>query len=210
MSVTQLVLDALADEGLATILESQQSRCALRAVSARWREVVEKRFPICHFSPPEGRFFIVDFEVNNARTMSKQLYCAKFGNTDSLDGEPSPHGASDLNGEVTSQNWIPAKWRSARNQKDLQHRLGEHDTCNLWKIISKVRSRTCSEDSIASESTTASSPTSSEDDIAEPFGFLTITEGSKNREVIGKILKQETEQVLQVLDYRRNRTAMRD
>lgn len=204
MSATKIVLDAISDEGLATILESQQSRCALRVVSRRWREIVEERFTIRHFDPPDGRFFVVDFEVNSARTMSKHLYCATFGHMD-MDGKEATHG-DRFNGEVTFQNWIPAYYRSAAHQRDLQHRLGERDTCNLWKIISKVRSRTGSEDS---DSTRASSPTASDDDSAEPSGFLTVTEGSGNRKVIGKIMREETEQVLQVLDHRKNRTAER-
>eukprot|EP00440_Ansanella_granifera_P008089 gb/GFBE01008754.1/.p1 GENE.gb/GFBE01008754.1/~~gb/GFBE01008754.1/.p1 ORF type:complete len:194 (+),score=39.47 gb/GFBE01008754.1/:1-582(+) len=183
-----LSLSLVPDEVLVMIMEAHAAKSEARAVAPRCKQVVDDNFQIRRIRPPADQTFVVDFEVNCH--MAKHLYCAAFPKPAALGG--------DMNGSVTFARWLPAYLRS-RAQSDIQHSLQASDGCMLWKFISKVR-----------EERNSGPPESP----APPYdcmqaGHLTVSEGCGecNRQVIGRLSADETEMLLNVLDYRRNTQA---
>ena len=68
LGIVQLVPDEL----VIRLFEAHSPRCAVRAVTRQWRDLIDERFKVNHVSPPGGRSFSVDFEIN--RNMAKHLY----------------------------------------------------------------------------------------------------------------------------------------
>eukprot|EP00927_Polykrikos_kofoidii_P001921 TRINITY_DN10749_c1_g1_i3.p1 TRINITY_DN10749_c1_g1~~TRINITY_DN10749_c1_g1_i3.p1 ORF type:complete len:196 (-),score=19.35 TRINITY_DN10749_c1_g1_i3:675-1262(-) len=177
----------LPDDVLLAILEAHSGRCSARAVTRRICMIVERNFALRHFTPPKGRVFCVDIEVDCS--MTKNLYCAQFGG--SRAGE-----AGGVAGEVTFVNWVPAYYRSVTHAKrGLSHEIGDSDACALWRTLSKVRE--------ARDSGCGSDVGRWESPVAAAQGHLVLSEGG-NRQVIGKLSPTETRLVLNVLDHRKN------
>mmetsp|Transcript_60107 Transcript_60107/g.127346 ORF Transcript_60107/g.127346 Transcript_60107/m.127346 type:complete len:225 (+) Transcript_60107:547-1221(+) len=193
-------LSALPDEVIISILEAYNERCQLRSVANQIRRLVDRNFQIRHFEPPRNQTFSIDFEIN--QPMTKHLYCAKFGGSSAGD-------SGGVAGAVTFVNWIPAYYRSAPNaHRNVKHKLEERDACALWRYLAKVRSN---------RSETPSPPPSPPEmqpvrltpwAVQQPpkAGHLTITDGECNatREVVGMLSPIQTEEILAVLDHRRN------
>lgn len=192
-----LVLSAIPDELVIRLFEMHAPRCDVRSVTKKWRDIIDRHFEIQHFSPPDGRMFTVDFEIDGY--MAKHLYCAQVRETDMCEH-------NSFSGTVTFVDWVPACFRGRDRQ--IHHELDEKDACTLWKCISKARNR--------SKSTSCSSD-SSDDDGSPQFGRLAMSEGAteakgdatpeRKRDVIGKLSAKESEEVLQLIDFRRNRAA---
>ena len=171
------------DEVLVYILQAHDARGEARLIARRCRKLVDANFTLRYIRPPAGKFFIVDFEVND--NLAKDLYCAQVGERF--------HDGSSMTGSVTFLHWLPAFCRS-RVQRDVCHSLQESDGCTLWKLISKVREHR--DESIATPETSTNSK----------VGHLTVSEGQNTdaRQVIGRLSASETQMLLSVLDYRRN------
>lgn len=171
------------DEVLVYILQAHDGRGAARQIARRCRKLVDSNFNVRYIRPPAGKFFIVDFEVND--NLAKDLYCAQVGERELSDG-------SSITGLVTFLHWLPAFCRS-RVQRDVCHSLQESDGCALWKLISKVREHR--ETAIPMEAS-----------MNSKVGHLTVSEGQGGdaRQVIGRLSTSETQMLLSVLDYRRN------
>lgn len=190
------------DEVIIRLFEAHAPRCDIRTVARQWRDLIDARFEIRHFSPPAGRSFTVDFEID--RNMTKHLYCAQFGGRNA-------GAAGDISGKVTFVDWVPAYLRNVRD-RHVRHEIDERDACELWRCVAKVRQRSRSS-SGSDASTRAQSP---EEGLDVTFGHLTISEDTgcdsgslspsseHRREVIGKLSAVEVDQVLRVIDYRRN------
>lgn len=200
-----LSIAAIPDEVLILVLEAHPSRCEVRAVARRCRDIVEGNFAIRKVEPPAGQAFCVDLEING--NMKKHLYCANFGGNSA--GEEG-----GVAGAVTFANWMPAYYRKpppATASREVRHRIGDEDAVALWKTLVKVRDQRAAEKSSVFASNMGVG-------LEPETGYLTITEGcgisahgsvESKREVIGKLSAMETALVLQVLDYRRNTAAWR-
>jgi len=192
------------------MLEAYPSRCELRSLAPRVRRLVERNFKIRHFEPPAGKAFCVDFEINEH--MTKQIYCAKFGEESAGDDAPG-----SIAGAVSFMTWVPAYYRGVQASRGIRHLLPEPDACRLWRLLSKLRlSRTA-------DSSSSRSADGGEVQVGKE-GHLTITEGRLEnnssseasvptprckKEVIGLLSVAETDLVLSVLDHRRNALAQR-
>jgi len=202
-----LSVDLMPDEVLVRIMQAHSAKSDTRAWAPRCRELVDANFEIRHVRPPNGKSFVIDFEVDVHE--SKHLYCAKFGDPcQAVEND-------DFAGSVTFAKWLPAYLRS-KVQHDVVHSLQESDGCALWKFITKVRSnreRSSSEDSVDSTASTASTASSRATAPYVPCskaGHLTVCEGKSQesmesrREVIGRLSALETDVLLSVIDHRRN------
>jgi len=204
-----LSVGLMPDEVLVQIMQAHSGKSETRAVAPRCRELVDTNFLIRHVRPPNGKSFVIDFEIDVHE--SKHLYCAKFGDPcQAVEND-------DLAGSVTFARWLPAYLRS-KVQQEVVHSLQESDGCALWKFISKVRThreRSSSEDSVDSTASTASVASSGAFAACGKAGHLTVCEGKSQesmenrREVIGRLSAVETDMLLSVLDHRRNSQAQK-
>eukprot|EP00930_Biecheleria_cincta_P041845 TRINITY_DN28757_c0_g1_i1.p1 TRINITY_DN28757_c0_g1~~TRINITY_DN28757_c0_g1_i1.p1 ORF type:complete len:213 (+),score=39.83 TRINITY_DN28757_c0_g1_i1:55-693(+) len=202
-----LSVGLMPDEVLVLIMQAHSGKTDTRALAPRCRKLVDANFEIRHVRPPNGKSFVIDFEVDVHE--SKHLYCAQFGHPcQAVEDE-------DFAGSVTFAKWLPAYLRS-KVQQEVVHSLQESDGCALWKFISKVRSqreRASSEDSVDSSASTASVTSSGSFATCSKAGHLTVCEGKtqesmeNRREVIGRLSVVETDMLLSVLDHRRNSQA---
>eukprot|EP00435_Cladocopium_sp_Y103_P053736 s632_g17.t1 len=161
-TVLMSALGFVPDEVLVYILQAHDARGAARQIARRCRKLVDANFNVRYIRPPAGKFFIVDFEVND--NLAKDLYCAQVGERF--------HDGSSMTGLVTFLHWLPAFCRS-RVQRDVCHSLQESDGCALWKLISKVREHR--------DETTIPTDAS----MNSKVGHLTVSEGGGDARQVG-------------------------
>eukprot|EP00435_Cladocopium_sp_Y103_P054747 s632_g17.t4 len=76
-TVLMSALGFVPDEVLVYILQAHDARGAARQIARRCRKLVDANFNVRYIRPPAGKFFIVDFEVND--NLAKDLYCVALG-----------------------------------------------------------------------------------------------------------------------------------
>jgi hypothetical protein len=184
-------LDELPQEVVLSVLQSLQSRVAVRAVTKGWQAAVDAHFEVKRLRSPSGGCFCIDFEIDQA--MSKDLYCAKFSRVGDEEN-------GSVEGVVSFLNWTPVYYRGSRNQRrDLRHRLGDEDACALWRLTAQLLENAGQKDLTVGTKVA--------------MGHFVVTENfannsDGNRRVLGRLPVAETERVLGLLDHRWNKSAV--
>jgi len=195
-------LDDLPQEVVLSVLQSLESRVAVRAVTRGWQSAVDAHFQVKRFRSPSGGSFCIDFEIDKDNSQSKDLYCAKFSRVgDDENGS--------VEGVVSFLNWAPVYYRGSKNQRrDLRHRLGDADACALWRNVAQLL------DDSGAENLGGGSPENLGTDLnAGRSAHLVVTEGFGGgadgvRHVLGKLPAAETARVLGLIDHRWNSSAV--
>jgi hypothetical protein len=199
-------LSMLPDEVIVNIFRAHDARYDARVVAWAFRHLIEASFEIRHFTPPAGKVFVLDFEIND--NMKKNMYCARFGG--------APAGlAKGVAGAVTFLNWIPAYFRSVVNaHRDICYELRDQDCCALWKAVLKIRELRSDGGGVLDGPETPNQQ-NIVTSMLRPHGHLIVSEGEGgvscsgiqkmgDRKVIGRLSADEADLFLKVLDYRRN------
>eukprot|EP00746_Dinoflagellata_sp_MGD_P028477 gnl/MRDRNA2_/MRDRNA2_167289_c0_seq1.p1 gnl/MRDRNA2_/MRDRNA2_167289_c0~~gnl/MRDRNA2_/MRDRNA2_167289_c0_seq1.p1 ORF type:complete len:213 (+),score=26.29 gnl/MRDRNA2_/MRDRNA2_167289_c0_seq1:48-641(+) len=180
----------MVDEVLVTIFGYHSERNHARTVARRWYNIINHWFELQRFTPPLGRRFNIDFEID--RDMTKHVYTAECTSS----ACPEEHGA--MSGTVSFLNWAPSFLRSVVHNKSVVHRLNETDVCFLWRLVSKISATR--EDALMTSAGNQS------------CGHLTMAQGTPEnggtRVIVGRLPSAQTQDVLQILDHRRNRNVV--